>query len=111
MNAAEARDRNCEMSRSRFSSSNGTALIVFSVYHGGGRVIDGTKQPGDVTERTDLGSAVRDRCRRFALEVDDVSVAAGDQDLAEMKVAVNARLQRSRARLGQIAHRCDDAAR
>ena len=39
--------------------------------------------------------------RRFALKIDDVGIAAGDQHLTEMKIAMNARHAAAGARLGQ----------
>ena len=62
----------------------------------GDRIVERAQQPGHVAQRAGLGAPLRQRPGRLALEVDDVGVARRHQHLAEMEIAMDARLQRAR---------------
>ena len=89
----------------------GTVPTPLPLDQGGAGIIDGTEQAGDVPQWAGFGAALGDRGRRFALEIDDVSVAAGDQHLAEMEIAVNARHQCADAAPCETFYGCQIAAR
>ena len=59
------------------------------------RIVEGAQQPGDVVQRRGFGAAYLQLLRRLSLEIDDIHIAGGDQHLAEMEIAMDARLQRS----------------
>ena len=57
-------------------------------------VVKGAQHPGDIAERRAFHAALGEGARGFALEVDDDEIPAGFEHLAEMVVAVMARLRR-----------------
>ena len=64
-------------------------LVLVVLQHAGpGRIVERAQHAGHVLERRALGAAVGDRLRRLAFEIENEDVAVGDQDLAEMIVAV-----------------------
>ena len=74
---------------------------------GPARVVERAQHAGDVAQRRMLRAPLRERPRRLAFEVDDDEVVARDQHLAEVIVAVVARLRRRlapRPRSRRCAH-------
>ncbi len=59
---------------------------------GAHRVVDRAKETGDVTRRRRLAPALVERAARLAFEIENKGIVLGDQDLAEMEVAVMADL-------------------
>src|SRR5262249_26263113 len=72
-------------------------------------IVDRTKQTGDIAQWTSFGTSLRDRGVWFAFEIDDVGIAARDQDLAEMKISMDACHQGSYAGFGEFAEGRRDA--
>ena len=72
-----------------------------SLDNGGSGVIQRTQQSGYVAQWAGLGAPLRQRSRRFALEVPDVHVTACTHHLAVMKVAMYAAQQFTLARTGK----------
>src|SRR5205807_8969620 len=66
-----------------------------------GGVDERAQQARGVPQRARPGAALRERARRLALEIDDVGLAARYQHLAEMKVPVDARHQRTFASMSE----------
>src|SRR5439155_3032403 len=58
------------------------------------RIAERAQHPRDVAQRRVLAPALGERPRRLALEVDDQEIIVGDEHLAEVVIAVVARLQR-----------------
>src|SRR4051794_34150852 len=61
-----------------------------ALQRGGGRIIDGADQPGNVARGRRLAPPFGDRAPRLALEIDDEDVVLDDQHLPEMEVTVMA---------------------
>src|ERR1043165_3214193 len=57
------------------------------------RVVERAQHSGDIAQRRKLGATLVQRLKRLALEIDDDDVGAGNQYLAKMEVAMNARAQ------------------
>src|SRR4051794_34188915 len=64
------------------------------------RIAERAQHPGHVAQRRTFQAAFGEGPGRLALEVDDVPVVVGEQDLAEVIVAVMADFQRAAARRG-----------
>src|SRR2546428_12624136 len=60
-------------------------------------VMERAQHPGHVAQRATLDAALAERPRRLAFEVDDDEVVAGEKDLAEVIVAVDADAEASDA--------------
>ena len=69
------------------------------------RVIERAQQARDIAQRACLLAPLGERSAGLALEVDDVDVAACDQHLPEMEVAMDAGFRGADARLGELAQR------
>ena len=98
------RGRRARASRSHASSVGPASMRSASRSCRAVRVAERAQHAGDVAQRRMLAPALGERPRRLALEVDDHEVVVGEQHLAEVIVAVVARLER-RAPAARRRHR------
>src|ERR1700722_2698945 len=79
-----------------------------AVDHRSGSVVDGSQQASDIAKRAGFCAPLRKRGRGLAFEVDNICVSAGDQDLTEMKIAMDAGFKRGAGGFRKPVHRGDD---
>ena len=79
-----------------------------AVAGGGGGVMQGAEHAGDIAQRRAFGPAVFQALGRLAFEIDDIGVARGDEHLAEMEIAMDARGKRADGGFREVRQQAQD---
>src|SRR5690606_31857339 len=79
----------------RFEALHLVGALRHPADRGPAGVVERAQHPGDIAQWRVPRTTLLDRARRFALEIDDQEIVVGEQDLAEVQVAVMPRAQQA----------------